>query len=339
MNELSDSSFNAQVDLSDLTAGSHYVPIEVTVSDEHVQLISVTPPQINVILEDHVQRQLEVNIEIVGDDSLPLGYVLGEYTLSPVSVSIQGAESTVAIVTQAEITVDVSGRSEDFQTVVPVDLLNQEGDIVETLVPSPQQVSVDVEINRNFSTRAIAVKPEYDATTLADGFQITGVVANPNTVILKGQPLALSNAGDFIQTAIVDLSSAMSDFTSLIPLIVPEGVTVLDEDGNDLLNVFVTVAIEPETGYLNLRRRINFRGLNPTFNASTLDSWVSVLLFGPQPALDEIENDQNLVTIFADLTAITSPGVYDITLEYEAPQDLSVEIFPDEVEVRVTEAQ
>lgn len=339
MNTLSSSSINAQIDLSELSEGSQNVPVTVSFAEERVELISVTPPQINVILENFVQKELVVNIEITGDDSLPLGYELAEYSGTPEVVTIQGADSRVAGVTQARATIDVSGRTDDFQIVAPVELINQEGDLVEGIVPSPQQILVEVAVNRNFSTRTIAVQAVWDPNTLEDGYQITGAIAKPNTVTLKGQPRALQNAGVFIQTATVDLSNAQSDFTTLAPLIAPDGVTILDADGNEMLNVFVTISIEPETGYLSTRRRIVFRGLNSTLNASTVDSWVSVLLFGPLPALAETENDPNLVTVYADLTAINTPGAYTIPLEYEAPQDLSVEIFPAEVEIRVTEAQ
>lgn len=327
---------NAQVDLSELPSGSYQVPVEVAITDERVQIVSIAPPAVSVILENYVQRELEVFIEILGDNLLPLGYELGEYSATPEYVSIQGADSVVAQVAQAKTAVDVSGRTEDFQVVTPIDLLDQEGDIDDDLVPSPQQVVIDVIIIQTFSTREIAIQAVWDASTLDTDYTITGAVVNPSVVTLTGQQRALEAAGDYLQTATIDLTNIRSEFSEQVPLIIPEGVTAVDKDGNRLLNVFVTITIEPVTDYYSERRRVELRGLDPNLTARVSDSWVSILLFGPKPVLREIESDPSLLNVYADLSDLQTPGTYTVILQYEAPEDITAEVFPPEIEVVIS---
>ena len=327
---------NAQVDLSELSSGSYQVPVEVAITDERVQIVSIAPPAVSVILENYVQRELEVFIEILGDNLLPLGYELGEYSATPEYVSIQGADSVVAQVAQAKTAVDVSGRTEDFQVVTPIDLLDQEGDIDDDLVPSPQQVVIDVIIIQTFSTREIAIQAVWDASTLDIDYTITGAVVNPSMVTLTGQQRALEAAGDYLQTATIDLTNIRSEFSEQVPLIIPEGVTAVDKDGNRLLNVFVTITIEPVTDYYSERRRVELRGLDPNLTARVSDSWVSILLFGPKPVLREIESDPSLLNVYADLSDLQTPGIYTVILQYEAPEDITAEVFPPEIEVVIS---
>ncbi|MEA3439281.1 MAG: diadenylate cyclase CdaA [Chloroflexota bacterium] len=326
----------AQVDLSELSSGSYQVPVEVAITDERVQIVSIAPPAVSIILENYVQRELEVFIEILGDNLLPLGYDLGEYSATPEYVSIQGADSVVAQVAQAKTAVDVSGRTEDFQVVTPIDLLDQEGDIDDDLVPSPQQVVIDVIIIQTFSTREIAVQAVWDASTLDTDYTITGAVVNPSVVTLTGQQWALEAASDYLQTATIDLTNIRSDLSEQVPLIIPEGVTAIDKDGNRLLNVFVTITIEPVTDYYSERRRVELRGLDPNLTARVSDSWVSILLFGPKPVLREIESDPSLLNVYADLSDLQTPGTYTVILQYEAPEDITAEVFPPEIEVVIS---
>jgi YbbR domain-containing protein len=78
------------------------------------------------------------------------------------------------------------------------------------------------------------------------------------------------------------------------------------------------------------------RGLPLTYSAELSPQQVSVLLIGPQPILDEIEADMSLVLIYVDVTDVT-PGTHVLPLEYEAPSGVSVELFPSEAQVTVSE--
>lgn len=337
LEQLNPNSINAELDLSGLDAGAYQIPVEVQLIDERVQLISVTPAILNVFLENYVSRNIEVNVVILDEGSLPLGYELGVVTTSPETVLIQGQESLVNQVVQASTTVQLNARRDDFQVVLPITLLDQEGNVVQGLTPSPQQVVVNVNIEQTFNTRNIAIQAVWDSASLDQDYQVTSVGLDPSSVLLTGQPTALQQVGDFIETAVIDLTNVNSEFSTEVPLILPEGVTALSEEGNEILNVRVNMIIEPITDYLALTERIEIRNLNPDLTAQLGELRASVLLFGPKPALQAIGNEPDLVLVFIDLEQFTEPGTYLVLIESEAPSSVEVELFPAEIQVIISE--
>lgn len=337
LEQLNLGNINAELDLSGLDAGTHQIPVEVQLVDERVQLISVTPSVVSVFLEDYVSRNLEVNVVILDEGSLPFGYELGTVTTSPETILIQGQESLVNQVVQASVTVQLNARRDDFQVVLPVSLLDQQGNIVQGLSPSPQQVAVNVSINQTFNTRSIAIQAVWDSASLDPDYQVTSVGLEPSSVLLTGQPSALEQVGEYIETAVIDLTNVKSEFSTEIPLILPDGVTALSEDGIRIFNVRVNMNIEPITDYLALTERIEIRNLNPDFTAQLGVTSASVLLFGPRTALEEIRSEQGLVLVYIDLEEFTQPGTYSVPLQYEAPESVETELFPAEIQVIINE--
>ena len=330
------SSVNAEVDLSGLTAGAHQVPVEVTLADQGVQLLSTTPSNVNVTLEANVSKEFTPNLVILDPGSLAVGFELGGLSTSPETILVQGQESLVSKVVQAQIVIQLNGRREDFQVVEPVSLLDQDGQVVEELTPSPQQVLVDVVIDQTFFTRESPVQAVLDNDTLDPNYEITGIITNPSTVTLAGNRAALAEVGEFIETAPVDLTDVYSKLSVEAPLILPEGVSALNDEGETIQNVLVHITVEPITDYLAITRFIEERGLEPPLIARLSESRVSVLLFGPRSLLDEIMKDPNLITVFVNLDGL-SAGTYTLSIEYEAPQNVIVELFPSETEAVITE--
>ena len=333
-NQQDRSSVNAEVDLSNLTAGAHQVPVEVTLADPAVQLIAVTPSNVNITLEAKTSKELVPYPVIMDPGSLPVGYTLGEITTSPATVLIQGQESLVTQVVQAEIVIQLNGRREDFQQVAPVKLLDQDGQEVEELAPSPQQVLADVSIEQTFFTRNIAVQANVDTDTLDSNYEIKSILVDPVTITLTGNRSTLIELGTYVETSPIDLTGVYSELTIQTPLVLPPAVTAINDQGEPILEVTVHITVEPQTDYLALTRFIEVVGLDPSQSARTSESRVSVLLFGPRTLLDEIVQDPNLVSVFVDVEGMEA-GTYTLPIEYHAPANVVVELFPSETEVSI----
>jgi len=334
--EMDRGSVTAEVDLSELPTGVHQVPVEVNLADLRVQMKSVSPSSVNVTLESITSEDLVPNPVIIDPGSLPVGYSLGEISTSPETVLVQGQESLVSQVVQARIVIQLNGRRDDFQQVVPVSLLDQDGEVVEGLTPSPQQVLANVTIEQDFFTREVPVQAVLDTDTLDPNYEITGIDVFPSTVTLTGDQAALAGVGEFVETAPVDLTDVYSELTVDAPLIFPAGVTALNEEGESIFTVNVRISIEPITDYLALTRFIEERDLDPNMIARLSEGRVSVLLFGPRPLLEEIIKDPNLVTIFVNLDGLAA-GTYTLPIEFDAPQGAIVELFPSETEAVIVE--
>jgi len=127
-----------------------------------------------------------------------------------------------------------------------------------------------------------------------------------------------------------------SELTLDVPLILPDGVVGKGEKGETVDNAVVSIFVSPVTNYLLQTVAPATRGLPITYSAEISPQQVSVLLIGPEPILDEIEADLSLVVIYVDVTDVL-PGIHVLPLEYEAPSGISIELFPSEVQVTISE--
>lgn len=328
------STINAEVDLSGLSSGAHQIPFEVTLTDPAVQIIDINPSFVNVVLESKISREFNPNVNLTG--LIPTGYRLVETRVTPGSVIVEGQESLVSQVVQANVNISLTDKKESFQEVLSVELLDQEGNILQGLTSSPAQILVEVIIEQSFATRAVAVKANIDTTTLDPDFEITSVTLIPSIVTLKGNPTKLAEVGNFIETAPIDLTGVFSEFSTTVPLILPEGVTAINQDNEEILNVRAEITVEPIPNFLTVTRFIQVTGLDPSLQVRIPSTRVDVLLFGSAEVLQEIESTPGLVKVFINLAGY-STGTHTVPIEYNAPQDVVVELFPSDVEVVITD--
>ena len=103
-------SIRAWIDLEDLAAGDHTLPVNIDIDLSPVRIISSEPDEIIVVLEPFIEKQFEVQLTARGEP--PLGYRKGEVEVSPEKVTISGPASAVNKVTQVIALLDVDGASQ-----------------------------------------------------------------------------------------------------------------------------------------------------------------------------------------------------------------------------------
>jgi diadenylate cyclase len=339
LSELDAASARATVSLTGLDAGVHRVPVDVTLADPRAQVISVVPADIDVTLEVIISRTLTPTVEVVDLGSLPPGFALGDVQLSPETVTVRGAQSLVEQVAEARVQLTLSGRRTDFQQTLAVELLDTEGQRISDLAPSPEEVLATVPIRRTFSTREVAVQANLARQTVETGYQITEVLVSPSTVTLTGQQAVLNGVGDFVETAVITLTGATDLMVVDVPLLLPEGVEAIDVQGEPVASVTVRITIEPIMDYLVLTVQPIVINLPPNLTVQSLSPReVNVLLSGPEPLIAEVQQEPGLVTVTLDLAGY-GVGLQTVKLTAEAPQGLSVQLFPPEFDVTLSQVQ
>jgi diadenylate cyclase len=339
LNELDAASARATLSLMDLDAGVHRVPVEVTLADPRAQVISVTPADIDITLEVIATRTLTPTVDVVDLQSLPPGFALGEVQLSPETVTVRGAQSMVEQVAEARVQLTLSGRRTDFQQTLPVELMDTEGRPISDLAPNPEEVLATVAVRRTFSTREVAVQANLARETVELGYQVSEVQLSPSTVTLTGQQAVLNEVGDYVETEVITLTGATGLMVVDVPLLLPEGVEAIGPEGEAVASVNVRITIEPVTDYLVLTVRPLVINLAPTLSVQSLSpEEVNVLLSGPEPIIAQVQQDPGLVTVTLDVAGYGA-GPHTVALEAEAPEGLSVELFPPEFDVSLSQTQ
>jgi len=334
MEALSVSSVQASLDLTDVSAGFHSVPINVSAEDAFVQIFSVSPQSLDVTLEQEISETITSTANLVDLANLPPGYVVDEIDLAPALITLTGPKSLVEAVAAAQIDILIGNRRTNFQETITPSLVNQTGQSISGVSMQPAQVVATVTIRQTFSSREIGVQVQVDQSGLNPDFQVSGVKVTPPMITLIGSQGDLDNIGAFLSTAPISLTNQTGNFNADIPLIVPEGVAALGEDGQSIRSVRAAISITPVTGYLVLESVARASNLPEGLQVEFFPRLVSVLLTGPQYLLSEVKLDPRLVDLRVNLAGL-SAGVYSLPLEIVVPAGLQAQVFPQEIQVTI----
>jgi YbbR domain-containing protein len=173
--ELSPPTVRAEVDLENLPAGIHRVPVEVSLADERAQVMSVVPDFINVVLEPEISVEMTPTVKILDPEALPFGYTLGEINISPETVLLDGPESLVEEVVEVRAEITLNGNRTDYQESLLVIPLDENGSWVEDVRIMPAEVLATVPVEHTEFTRQVPIQSDLRADTLEDGYEITSV--------------------------------------------------------------------------------------------------------------------------------------------------------------------
>ncbi len=154
----------------------------------------------------------------------------------------------------------------------------------------------------------------------------------PASVTLTGPQAALANSDPYLATAPINLTNHYTDFTVDTPLIVPRGLTAVNDQGEIIQSVRVKISITPVTGYLVLERELIFLNMPPGARAAAEPGQAAVLLIGPHELLAEIDKNPQTVQVQVDLAKLPR-GTYTLPVLVQAPQGIQVQLFPKEVTV------
>lgn len=294
----------AFVNLSGLTAGSHTVDIQVSVSIGPTEVTEISPSSINFTLENMLTKEFPITLKKTG--SLPISYEAGDAKLSAETVQVIGPETQVQKVTQVVASVDLTNITTSIAKSIELKALDSRGVLVNGINLNPSQIPVEIPIKQLGGYRNVFIKI---VTTgqVARGFYLTGILVDPPTItIYSTDPELVDNMPAYIETVPVNLNGAETSFESIVALNLPEGIVVI---GEQTINIEVGVAaIESSLQLVDIPvEAINVSdGLKVTLSPAKVDIYLS----GPLYLLEQINSGTIKVTV--DLTGKTA-GTYQLT--------------------------
>ncbi|MEW5870013.1 MAG: diadenylate cyclase CdaA [Chloroflexota bacterium] len=334
--QLSLSSVRAELPISSLTAGVHQVPVQVQFTEPRLQVVSIDPAFVDVLLEAQLSVEITPTVNVTDLGTLPLGYALGELSLSPGTLTVQGPKSLVEKVKQARITLSVEGQRSDFQRVLEPALLAEDGTPISGVRAIPETLLVTVPIKRASFSRQMAIRADLDLKSLTKDFTIKNVSLSPTSVTLLGAQSDLKSLGDFLLTAPIDLTGIEGEYALDVPLILPVDVSALDEQGESITDIHVKIVVEPVTDYLVVESKVVLLNVATSLSAVVTQTRVSVLVIGPRPLLEQIRLNPDLLSVTLDLEGYTA-GTYTVPFAFKAPEGVQVQLFPAQIQVVLEE--
>ncbi|MEM7533583.1 MAG: CdaR family protein [Chloroflexota bacterium] len=325
--QLTIADFKASMDLTGLGSGVHDVPITVNVFDPQVEVISIQRPELRLQLDPLTTKAVPVRAEVM--DSTAFGYDRQEPIIEPAEVTITGPETQVNEVVSVHTEIYLRNAKSQVERSVRVEPQNSQQQPIDRVAVEPGEVRVIVPVERWPDRKEVAVRVNLQGQP-ATGYRLSNVRVEPSTVVLLAGDDILAAIPGFVETAPLTINSATSAIEERLELIVPSNVRVLD--GN---SVGVLVSITPIEGGRTVALEPVLQGLAPSLEASVALETVEVILSGPLPLLESLDNDDMYVIL--DLNSLL-PGSHVVTPRVLLPDGIQEEGFlPETVEVVIVE--
>jgi len=327
-NSLTLNDIHVSADLNGLSSGTHDIPLQVEVAP-NVQVINAEarPADIRLTLEEQREREIPVQVVVVGQPTV--GFGAEEPVVEPDAVTLTGPLSLVDLVSEVSVEVDVSDQREDVQIRSDVEVLDSEGNLVEGVEMTAQQVEVTVPIDALPNFKEVAVIVDHQGTAPAFGYYVSGISVTPQTVTVEGPPDVINEMPGFVRTTQVDLTGLRESFTRTVGLVLPEGVLAVGD-----ASVEVEVTIDGFQGSVSVRRPMEVVGLRPGLEAVISPESVDMILSGSLTILDTLAPDD--IRVVLDLTDLTI-GTYQVEPEVVMlPEGITSEsLLPATIEVQI----
>ena len=325
----------AVIDLSDLQAGTHTVPVNLQIAARPVKVESFSPDEIEIIIEEVYRESFPVNL--VQPSSPAIGYEAGNPTISQENATVQGPASLVVQVAEVQAVLDISQAQEDIDEDLELRAVNEDGVLISGVSITPEDVNVKMAISQRGGYRNVTVKVA-TIGQIKSGYRLTDISSNPLVVtVFATDPQLVNELPGFVETQPLNLNDASEDMVVSLPLDLPSGMTVVGEQ-----TIKVSVSIAPIQGSITLTNLpLETVGLDSTLSAVLSPDRVDIILSGPLPTLDELIPGN--VRVFIDLTdaeqgiSQVEPSVeiniQNVRFESLLPATIEVEITPVSLEL------
>ena len=309
---LTPSKFKALLDLSQLPEGFNDVPIQVSVSDPQIKIIDQTPSDVSVNLQSEQTISLPVNIQIM--DEPPLGYVNRPPTADPPIVTITGPASLISQVDEAVSEIFIRNSKENINRTSEVLIRNRDDQIINGLKIVPAKIQITLPIEQRFGYKDVSVSAMVEGQA-APGYWVSNISVDPPRLTIVGNPQVLGSIPGFIETTPINVSQATKDIVQVVPLNLPNGVTVVlpENESQGASGVRVTVEVAAIESGQTVQRPITQQGIDPDYIWIASPERADVILSGPIPRLQTLKSDE--VKVIVDLFGL-EPGTHKVRPPY-----------------------
>lgn len=248
---------------------------------KEVTVESYNPPEIDVQLARNKTGTFEV--ELVPSIKMKPGYVLLNTTVSPEKIQIMNEEATIDSIGSIKAFLELTDLDRDTVKQVQCKVYNKSGREISSL-SRDLNVKVTVEIAKEVPVSLVT------RGRLATNYIETQRVIEPLKVLVTGPADVLDNLKD-IKTEQVDIDKISGNFTTTVPLVVPEGAKIVNSPGEINVRIDVEKLVvrsipfsKDDISILNARN-------DGTFVYEIVSDSAMVQFRGRQADLDEINSD------------------------------------------------
>lgn len=213
--------FSLYVDLLELEAGEHSVHIEYDNIPRDVSA-SIEPETINIVIEERATKELPVEVDFTNSAHFPVGYELGDVTVSPETVKVTSSTAIIDQIAMVKVFLDVGGITEPVKNrVLPVNVYDSQGNELNVRF-EPETVSVSVEVDHPSKTVPIKLPT---TGKLPNGLELKSIKPVKEEIEIYGTRDVLQEIDD-VKTKVIDFTLIESSGKFNVELDLPSTIMV-----------------------------------------------------------------------------------------------------------------
>jgi YbbR domain-containing protein len=309
---------SASIDLSKVN-GTGEQKLQVKPKTEYGTVIEVNPREITVYVDKYKEKDVPISVETTG--SVPADYYADPPQFSPDRIRIGGASRDVNRVVSALYTVNLDGLTKGFNRSYEVQLLDEQGGIVDPGLFSTGTPSVIVnQVVEPVKTVEVDVEGSIQGQdNLAPGYELTSVTCEPKKVRIAGDRAVLDTVSS-IKLETINVAGYSTDQVIPANYILPEGVRVVDS-ANAQVSVNIREISEQQV-YKNVPLKI--KNLPSGMAAAVIPESVDVTVTAGAPHMSKLSRKE--VVPYVDVDGLV-PGTYSLKVMFELPSGFVAENF------------
>lgn len=317
-----------------LKIGENTIPVQIISYPENITIKNNGFLGIKINLEELVTKKFTIQSKV------KLYYKDNIYEMSkrvtPDTVTVEGANSSVGRISSAVIVGEENGISENFEKSYNIKLIDSNGSEVTGVTPDIDNARLSVEVSKGKSVPInLKTTGELNASLELKGYELSS-----NYVNITGSGDALSKVQS-IDTEVFDISKLEKTGEVNVKLNIPEGVNV--PSGTDYIKVKFTIQEKEnkptqneteKTVSKNLSLVVNYNNLKDGLLLESSSEKVNVTISAVQSELDKITDGSLNASV--DLSSITDVGQYSYKPEvsFNSPTTATISNI-DTVEVKI----
>ncbi|MCL6563691.1 MAG: hypothetical protein K6U87_11845 [Firmicutes bacterium] len=225
----------AWVDLSHVRQpGTYSLPVVASVPSG-TSLVSITPNQVMVTVDQIESRTFPVELQVTG--VVPSQYEVTSITLSTKSAVVTGPLGALNQVQRVTAVIPVTGHTSSFEEQAFLQPLNQKGATVSHVEVNPPMITADVKIIPKPPEATVGVVVQLTGRP-ANGYHVTGITVSPGKITITGTKESLAGVTS-VNTQPVNIQGATATVTKMVAIQFPPGVSAI---GPSEVTATVTIA-------------------------------------------------------------------------------------------------
>lgn len=319
VDDLEATDFYAYADLSERSPDSDTAKIYVSCikkdAEDQVDIVSQKTEFVQLAIDNRVDKDLDVEVEIAGNPGE--GYVVGDFSTSPTTIRISGAEATVDRIKTSKIVYDVSNMIANINEAVKPVFYDENGNEVNTdkLELSRNTVQLYIEL---LPTKWVPVQFTITGEP-AEGYELTDSDQTIKSIRIAAKKELLESMSSItIPSDVVDITGATEnkEFEILLSTYLPSGYKIVSS--TDVLTVTATIEkVSDSTVYLPVEEIVvngKDSKLEYTITADNGGNVLDIGVSGVESVINKLSSEDISASI--DLSGKTA-GKYTMKVSFE----------------------